>query len=66
MKFDFCRQIFRKILEYQISLKSVLWEPSCSMRTDGQIGTTKLVVTFRDYANVPVRKRELCPHFEGV
>jgi len=27
---------FRKILKYQISLKSVQWEPSCSMRTDGQ------------------------------
>ena len=25
---------FRKILKYQISLKSVKWEPSCSMRTD--------------------------------
>jgi hypothetical protein len=27
---------FRKILKYQISRKSVQWEPSCSMRTDGQ------------------------------
>ena len=26
----------RKILKYQISWKSVQWEPSCSMRTDGQ------------------------------
>jgi len=25
---------FRKILKYQILLKSVQWEPSCSMRTD--------------------------------
>jgi len=27
---------FRKILKYQISRKSIQWEPSCSFRTDGQ------------------------------
>jgi hypothetical protein len=27
---------FWSILKYQISWKSVQWEPSCSMRTDGQ------------------------------
>jgi len=27
---------FRKILKYQILLKSIQWEPSCSMRTDGR------------------------------
>ena len=26
---------FRKIIKYQILWKSVQWEPSCSMRTDG-------------------------------
>jgi len=25
-----------KIIKYQISWKSVSWEPSCSMRTDGR------------------------------
>jgi len=29
---------FRKILKYQFSRKSVQWEPSCSMRTDGRTG----------------------------
>ena len=27
---------FRKILKYQISRKSVQWEPSCPTRTDGR------------------------------
>jgi hypothetical protein len=27
---------FRKMLKYQISLKSVQWEPKSSMRTDGR------------------------------
>jgi len=29
--------LFRKILTYKISCKSIQWEPCCSMRTDGQI-----------------------------
>ena len=28
--------VLRRKLKYQISSKSVQWEPSCSMRTDGQ------------------------------
>jgi len=45
------------MLKYQILLKSVQWEPSCSMRTDGQTdGRTdmmKLIVAFRNFENAP-------------
>jgi hypothetical protein len=44
---------WRKILQYQISWKSVKWEPSYSMRTDGRAhrwtDMTKLIVTFRNF-----------------
>jgi hypothetical protein len=40
---------FRKILKYQISRKSVPWKPSCSVRTDGRIVMTKLMVVFRNF-----------------
>jgi hypothetical protein len=37
MKFEFPRQIFeKKKLKYKISSKSVYWEQSCFMRTDGR------------------------------
>ena len=39
---------FRKILKCQVSWKSDHWEPSCSMRTDGQI-----IVAFRNFAKAP-------------
>ena len=43
----------RKILKYRISSKFVQWEPSCFMRTGGQTDVTKLIVTFRSFANAP-------------
>jgi hypothetical protein len=44
---------FRKCLTYQMSPKSVQWEPGCSMRTYRQTDMTKLRVTLRNLANVP-------------
>jgi hypothetical protein len=53
MKLESSRQIFEKKLQYQISSKSVQWEPSCSMRTDKQTDMTKLIVAFRNFAKAP-------------
>ena len=44
---------FLKILKYQISWKSVQWQPSCSMQTDGQTDATNLIIAFRNFANAP-------------
>ena len=50
---------FPKILKYKISWKSVQWEPSCSIRTDGRTDTTKLTVAFRNSTYVPTEKLTL-------
>jgi hypothetical protein len=46
---------FRKILKYQMSQKSLKWEPSCCMPTDRQ--TTKLILTFRNFVSTPKKKK---------
>jgi len=48
---------FVKILKYQISWKSVQWEPSSLMRMDGrmdeQTDMTKPIPAFHNFANTP-------------
>jgi hypothetical protein len=49
---------FRKIPKYQISWKSVLWKPICSMQTGGrqadrQTDMTNLIVGFRNFTKSP-------------
>jgi len=44
------RTNFCKASKYQISWKSVQWEPSCSLRTEGQTDMMKLIVAFRNFA----------------
>jgi hypothetical protein len=50
---------FREILKYQISWKSVEWEASCSIRTDGV--TFELAnSTFRNFANASKTGAQTC------
>jgi len=49
MKFEFSRQIFEKY-SHQISRNFFQWEPSCSMRTDGQTDMMKLNSRFRNFS----------------
>jgi len=62
-KLKFSRQVFEKY-SYQISWKSVQWESSCSIRTDGRTGRQagrqrdrptmlKLIFTFRNFVKAP-------------
>jgi len=65
---------FRKIVRYQISCKSVWWEPICSMRTDrqteGQAYTqremTKPIVAFRTFAKAPTNVSQKHPSSESA
>jgi hypothetical protein len=45
---------FPKIPKYQSSRNFVQWQPSCSMRTEGQTDMTNLTVAFRNIANAPI------------
>jgi hypothetical protein len=52
MEVDVSRWIFLKLFKYEISRKFE-WEPSYSIRTDGQTDMTKLIATFPNFANAP-------------
>jgi len=54
---------FLKILKCQISWKSVQWGASCSMRTDR---LRKLIVTFRNFANLPKNDEHFTRGFSCV
>ena len=51
----FLRDFWEK-LKYQILLKSVVWEPSCSVRM-GRTDMAKLIVALRKFANAPKCKK---------
>jgi hypothetical protein len=53
MTLVFYKQIFRKILKYKLSWKTVQREASCSIRTDRRADITKLIVAVRNFANKP-------------
>jgi len=35
----------------------VLWEPTCSVRTDGRTDMAKLIVAFRNFVNAPKNEK---------
>ena len=45
------------MLNYQVLLKSVQWQPSCTMQTDsqtnGRMDTMKLILAFHNFSNAP-------------
>ena len=59
MKIEISQQNFEKKLNYQVSSKSVQWEPSCFMRTDKLTDTKKLIVAFRNFAKASTKEAKL-------
>ena len=62
----------RKILKYPITRKSVQWELSCFMRTNGRTDMTKLIAAFWNFANAPknqqsfLLRREVVSPIDGL
>ena len=53
---------FQKILEYQISQKSIHWEPRCSMWMDWQTDMMKQIVLFCNFVNIPKKQHLKIPY----
>ena len=47
---------FQKLFKYEISRKSVQWEPSCSMRAVGDTNMTELTAVYRKLVNSSKKK----------
>jgi hypothetical protein len=51
-KLEFYQWSFHKT-SYETSRKSVHWEPTCFMRTDGEAGTIRAITALRNFPNEP-------------
>ena len=57
MKIEFSRKCYEKLSHIKFLRKSVEWEPSCFMRTEGRTDMKKLIVTFQNLAKAPKSTR---------
>jgi hypothetical protein len=65
MKVEFSWQIVEKYSSTKFHENSQ-WEPSCSVRTDGQVDMTKLTATFSSVANAPKMCRNIPIHILAI
>jgi len=56
MKLEFSLHILEKSSQYQISWKTVQWEPTCSMRTDGHDEANSCVPQFCERTKTSSRR----------
>ena len=63
MKLAFSRQILEKLSNTKFHENMFSGEPSCSMRTDGQIDITKLIIVFCQFSDATKNYSD-CNRFE--